>query len=220
MVQSKAFILIQDIKKRLKTLWEDFIVMLRMKADQDDQEQVFMDDFKATLDYFHLSLSESQLDTLHNSFPGRKDGNRLRIRVGRFYDINVAIERAGAYKNMVVKEQVDTVKDASGYTGQMFRHKPLRPLEPLTETELILMFVKNNKMKEMSRMCREINESGGKVVTVVELDDILRILYEEELEGRDLTALYEPFLQMNNKILINYKNFREAMTQKVHTLEA
>jgi len=102
----------------------------------------------------------------------------------------------------------------------MFRHKPLRPLEPLTETELILMFVKNNKMKEMSRMCREINESGGKVVTVVELDDILRILYEEELEGRDLTALYEPFLQMNNKILINYKNFREAMTQKVHTLEA
>ena len=82
------------------------------------------------------------------------------------------------------------------------------------------MIVKNNKMKELSRICREINESGGGVVTVVELDDILRLLYEEELEGRDLTAIFEPFIHIHNKILINYKNFREAIVPKVHALEA
>lgn len=102
----------------------------------------------------------------------------------------------------------------------MYRRKPLKPLEPLTEAELVLMIVKNNKMKELSRICREINESGGGVVTVVELDDILRLLYEEELEGRDLTAIFEPFIHIHNKILINYKNFREAIVPKVHALEA
>ena len=41
-------------------------------------------------------------------------------------------------------------------------------------------------MTDVSRACREINEAGGSVVTVVELDDILRLNYEQELEGRDL----------------------------------
>ena len=36
MVQSKAFVLIQDIKTRLTTRWDDFIDMLRMKADKED----------------------------------------------------------------------------------------------------------------------------------------------------------------------------------------
>lgn len=61
--------------------------MLRHKADPDDNEQVFVDDFKATLDYFRLKMSTSQIDTLFGAFPGRQEGDRKRIRVGRFYDI-------------------------------------------------------------------------------------------------------------------------------------
>ena len=123
----------------------------------------------------------------------------------------MAIERASAYKNMEVKEQIDSVQDMAGYTGQMYRRKPQKAQEPITEAELVFMILKHNRMKEMTRMCREINESGGSVVTVVEIDDILRLLYEDELDGRDLTPLYEPFLLNNNKILINYKNFRDSI---------
>lgn len=36
MVQSKAFVLIQDIKTRLRTKWDDFITMLQIKADRED----------------------------------------------------------------------------------------------------------------------------------------------------------------------------------------
>ena len=42
-------------------------------------------------------------------------------------------------------------------------------------------------------MCREINPDMNGVVTVVEIDDILRILYPTELEGKDLSDVYEPF---------------------------
>ena len=103
------------------------------------------------------------------------------------------------------------MQDMAGYTGQMYRRKPQKAQEPMTETDLVIMILKHNRMKEMTRMCREINESGGSVVTVVEIDDILRLLYEDELDGRDLTPLYEPFLLNNNKILINYKNFRDSI---------
>jgi len=48
-------------------------------------------------------------------------------------------------------------------------------------------------MSEFLRYCREINPDKNGVITIVELDDILRILYEKELEGRDLSELYEPF---------------------------
>ena len=78
--------------------------MLQIKADREDQEQVFIDDFKHTLNYFRIKLTEQQLDTLCDAFPGRKEGNRKRIKVGRFYDINVAIEKAHTYKNMTVKQ--------------------------------------------------------------------------------------------------------------------
>jgi hypothetical protein len=79
----------------------------------------------------------------------------------------------------------------------------------MEDAELIAIFIANNKMTELLRYCREINPEKNSMVTVTELDDILRILYPEELEGRDLSTIYEPFCQPSNKILIDYKAFRE-----------
>ena len=90
MMQSKAFLLIQDIKLRLgSSKWREFVSMLRAKSDPDDAEQIFVDEFNSTLHYFKIKLSEAQLNQFIDCFPGRKEGNRLRIRVGRFYDIFV-----------------------------------------------------------------------------------------------------------------------------------
>jgi len=69
------------------------------------------------------------------------------------------------------------------------------------------------------RMCREINPDMNGVVTVVEIDDILRILYPNELEGKDLSELYEPFCSSQNKILIDYKGFRDMMRTKMKDTE-
>lgn len=92
--------------------------------------------------------------------------------------------------------------------------------EPLTEAELVAIFLKDNKMTEFLRLCREINPQKNGVITVVELDDILRLLYEEELEGRDLTELYEPFCSIQNKILVDWKGFRDKITTKMREIEA
>ena len=91
----------------------------------------------------------------------------------------------------------------------MHRLKPQRDPIPLSEEELLAIFLKENKMTELLRYCREITPDMSGVITVVELDDILRILYEDELEGRDLSGLYEPFCQASNKVLIDFRSFRQ-----------
>ena len=60
MMQSKAFMLMQDMKQRLKgQKWNDFIGMLRSKAEPDDPDQIFVDDFVQTLLFFKIKLSKS-----------------------------------------------------------------------------------------------------------------------------------------------------------------
>ena len=71
----------------------------------------------------------------------------------------------------------------------------------------------------MYRYCREINPDKNGVVTVPELDDILKIIYPEQLENRDLTNIYEPFCNQSNKILIDYKAFRDMINSKLKTIE-
>lgn len=88
-----------------------------------------------------MKLSSQQLETLSDAFPGRKEGNHKRIRVGRFYDINVAIERSKTYKDMPVKQVIDTVQDATGYTGQFHRKKPKQEPVPMSEAELVSLFL-------------------------------------------------------------------------------
>jgi len=54
-----------------------------------------------------------------------KEGTRPRIRVGRFYDISIALEQSQTYKSLKVRPISDGVEDKNGYTGQRHARKPL-----------------------------------------------------------------------------------------------
>ena len=58
MTQAKAFILIQEMKKRLgNSKWANMISELKRKADRDDNEQVFVDDFAEVLRKFKVKVN-------------------------------------------------------------------------------------------------------------------------------------------------------------------
>ena len=46
----------------------------------------------------------------------------------------------------------DDAIDAAGFTGQMNRQK--QDLQPINETELIILFIRDNKLHEMNRMIK------------------------------------------------------------------
>ena len=67
--------------------------------------------------------------------------------------------------------------DAAGYTGQM--HRGRTKLTPITESEFVSVLTGVSKFDELCRLLREIDRATTGFVTKTELDDIIKVLYEE-----------------------------------------
>ena len=111
-----------------------------------------------------------------------------------------------------VEDPTEDAVDAAGFTGQMNRVK--RKLRPISEGELVALFLRENSLHEMSRMIREIDKERNGFVTKTELDDIVKVLFEEELADRDLSALIRPYQSIQNKILVDYKRLIDDIVRK------
>jgi len=56
---------------------------------------------------------------------------------------------------------------------------------------------------------KEIDKDHNGYVTRPELDDIMKLHYHEELSDRNLNPIINKFSSLSNKILIDYKGFRD-----------
>jgi len=56
---------------------------------------------------------------------------------------------------------------------------------------------------------KEIDKDHNGYVTRNELDDILKLHYEQELGNRNIQPIINRFCSISNKILIDYKNFKD-----------
>ena len=74
---------------------------------------------------FRLKFRDDQYNLLYESFPGRSEGKRLRLNVGRFYDLKVNMMQNKAYEKIDANldDPNDDAIDAAGFTGQMNRQK-------------------------------------------------------------------------------------------------
>ena len=64
-------------------------------------------------------------------------------------------------------------------------------------------------------MIKEIDASHNGYVTSTELDDILKIIYKQELENKDISHIIKKYSSIQNRILIDYKKFKEAMINQI-----
>ena len=55
------------------------------------------------------------------------------------------------------------------------------------------------------RYIREIDRDHNGFVTNQELEDIMKMLYPQEFENKDLKRLFKKFESIQNKLLIDYK---------------
>jgi hypothetical protein len=108
----------------------------------------------------------------------------------------------------------DDPVDQSGYTGQFYR--PLnKNLEPLTEQELVQIIHKNNKMTEIVKLIYGIDRQHNGYVTTTELDDILKLNYKKELANKDLRLIMRKYASIQNRVLVDYKQFRDSLLQQL-----
>jgi Ca2+-binding EF-hand superfamily protein len=60
-------------------------------------------------------------------------------------------------------------------------------------------------------MIKEIDASHNGYVTSTELDDIFKIIYKEDLNNKDISHIIRKYSSIQNRILIDYKKFKESM---------
>lgn len=66
-------------------------------------------------------------------------------------------------------------------------------------------------MVDVMRSIKEIDKEHNGYVTSTELDDIIKISYKLQLSDKNLKPLFRPFSSIQNKILIDYKKFRDYL---------
>lgn len=119
------------------------------------------------------------------------------------------------YKKVDVHENNgdDDPIDEAGYLGQFYRKKT--NLVPISEADFIQVLSKNNQLAEIIRIIKEIDKQRNGFVTSTELDDILKIVYKDELYNKDLIPIIRQYASIQNRILIDYKKFRDHIVTEI-----
>lgn len=76
---------------------------------------------------------------------------------------------------------------------------------------------KNNTLANIMRTIKQIDRDNNGYVTTTELDDILKLNFPQ-LENRKIKAMMREYESIQNKILIDYKRFRDQLLGKIKFL--
>ena len=107
--------------------------------------------------------------------------------------------------------------DFSGYTGTMVRKRT--DLLPMTEDQLYAAIARSQKVGKIMRSIKDIDQDNNGYVTTTELDDILKYHMPQELSNRSLKPLFKPFASIQNRILIDYKKWKETLRKRLAEFE-
>lgn len=66
--------------------WEKFVTDLKNSAEHDDPDQIFLKEFARICKKHKIEISELEKSNLLYSYPGRDDGNHVRINIYPIYD--------------------------------------------------------------------------------------------------------------------------------------
>ena len=91
-------------------------------------------------------------------------------------------------------EAADEPNDPNGYLGQTkFYRTHIKNIVPITEDQLMTIISKDNKLETLMITIKQIDKDHNGYVTRTELDDILKMLYPNDLANRDLIPIIKIF---------------------------
>ena len=108
-------------------------------------------------------------------------------------------------------EGIDEPEDVCGYIGQTKYYRSVKKETSITEQEFLDIVKKQPRVvfDQVMSTINEIDKDHNGYVTKTEIEDILKLKYPEFFESRDLIPIIKKFSSIQNKILIDYKGFRD-----------
>ena len=215
MHQDVAVNIFTKIFKKIDKQWKQLILDLKSAAMIEDESQIFMKDFIQVLDSYQVSLSKSEKNQIVSSFPGREssESTDTMINIARIYDQKYNIMLSKMYKKVDVTafEGLDEPEDICGYIGQTKYYRSIKKETPISDSEFLAIIKQQPRLvfDQVMSTINEIDKDHNGYVTKTEIEDILKIKYSEFFESRDLIPIIKRFSSIQNKILIDYKGFRD-----------
>lgn len=119
-------------------------------------------------------------------------------------------------------EGIDEPEDVNGYMGQTKYYRSIKKETAISEQEFLEIIREQPRITFDSVMgtINEIDKDHNGYVTKTEIEDILKIKYPEHFETRDLIPIIKKFSSIQNKILIDYKGFRDWVRLEMKTERA
>eukprot|EP00347_Sterkiella_histriomuscorum_P012608 403367915 len=201
--------------------WPLFIQDMKDNSEHDDHRQIFFDKFCKIAQKYAVVMSEHQKQLLLDTFPGRNEGEKFRLNISKLYEVryNDKLKKIYVKIKMSETDDEDVAVDTSGYTGNFHRHVDEKNLKPYSMERLADLIFRNNQLVDIMRAIKDIDKEHNGYVTVTELDDILKISYKAELADKNLKAMFKPYASIQNKILIDYKKFRDYILEKLKLMK-
>ena len=108
-------------------------------------------------------------------------------------------------------EGIGEPEDINGYKGQTKYYRSIKKETAISEYEFLEIIKDQPRLTFDSVMLtiNEIDKDHNGYVTKTEMEDILKLKYPEHFEMRDLIPIIKKFSNIQNKILIDYKGFRD-----------
>lgn len=108
-------------------------------------------------------------------------------------------------------EGIDEPEDINGYIGQTKYYRSIKKETAISEQEFLSIIKEQPRLTFDNVMItiNEIDKDHNGYVTKTEIEDILKLKYPEHFEMRDLIPIIKRFSSIQNKILIDYKGFRD-----------
>lgn len=177
------------------------------------------------LDKYGVRLNSEEREQLLHSFPGKEGGDDAnkygkRINIARIYDqkYNIILEQMYKRVDVAEAEAADEPTDVNGYLGQTKYYRTHIKQIPISQDEFVAVIHRDNKLENLMITIKQIDKDHNGYVTRTELDDILKMLYPNELANRDLIPIIKTFSSIQNKILIDYKSFMNWIKQGLKKL--
>ena len=221
MHQDEAIKIYTKIFTKLGKKWKEFIADIKTAAGSDDESQIVFETFIKILDKYGYKISKKEQNDILTSFPGMEGGDgSIRINIARIYDQKYSIILDKMYEKVDVAdmEGLDEPMDVNGYLGLTKFYRSQVKEEPITAQDFIKAIHKNFRLHEIMSTISYIDKDHNGYVTASELDDILKLFYPE-LQNRILLPHIKKFSSIQNRILIDYKGFRDWLKNEVSKLD-
>ena len=198
----------------------------------DDYRSIELDKFE-TICYrilgFKLNVAQRELLFMTNGKVA--PGNVKYLNVQQVYAARQMETMKRIYDKLKLGDNTeDDAQDAAGFTGDFHRKlKTKGPLKQLPEPVFFQLFACNKqKLNDFMRTIYSIDKDNNGYVTQTEIDDILKLIFAEKhmknlkgttgltsLDLYDLTPFYKPFASSANRVLVDYKAFRDFLVNGI-----